>query len=302
MRAWVSHHSRSLLDVVGRLARAPMTNMLNIAIIGVALALPTGLYIGLKSLQSFVATTPAEPQLTVFMRLDANGGQIEEIGSRLRKHTGVRSSRYVSREDALSELKKNAALGDVLAGLEGNPLPAAFVIDARDASAPALEKLQAELAGWPKVEQVKLDSDWARRLEAIVRLGRTVVIMLASLLGFALVAVTFNTIRLQILTQREEIEVSKLVGATDSYVRLPFYYQGALLGLGGGILALVLVQGALLIFNTDLARLGPVFGVSPVLELLSAKDMTSMLFFSGLLGWLGSHLSVSRHLLTVEPQ
>ena len=302
MRAWVSHHSRSLLDVVGRLARAPMTNMLNIAIIGVALALPTGLYIGLKSLQSFVATTPAEPQLTVFMRLDANGGQIEEIGSRLRKHTGVRSSRYVSREDALSELKKNAALGDVLAGLEGNPLPAAFVIDARDASAPALEKLQAELAGWPKVEQVKLDSDWARRLEAIVRLGRTVVIMLASLLGFALVAVTFNTIRLQILTRREEIEVSRLIGATDSFIRRPFLYYGFVLGLAGGLIGCAMVTGGVVWLNRHLADLSQLYATELRLNHLPPVDLISIVVFTSMLGWLGAWLSVTRHLSALKPR
>lgn len=302
MRAWISHHTRSLLDVLTRLARAPVTNILNIAIIGVALALPTGLYIGLKSLQSFVAATPAEPQLTVFMKLDASAPQIEEIGNRLRKHAGVRNTRYVSREDALAELKRNAALGDVLAGLEGNPLPAAFVVDARDATAPALEKLQSELSAWPKVEQVKLDSDWARRLEAIVRLGRAIVIMLASLLGFALVAVTFNTIRLQILTRREEIEVSRLIGATDAFIRRPFLYYGFVLGLAGGVVGCAMVAGGVVWLNRHLSDLSQLYATELRLNLVPLVDLVSIVAFTAALGWLGAWLSVTRHLSALKPR
>lgn len=302
MRAWMSHHARSLVDVVNRLARAPLTNLLNIAVIGVALALPTGLYISLKSLQSFVSTTPAEPQLTVFMKLDASAAHIEEINGRLRKHTGVRNARYVSREEALSELKKNAALGDVLAGLDGNPLPAAFVVDAREGTAPALEKLQSEFSGWPKVEQVKLDSDWARRLEAIVRLGRAAIIMLASLLGFALVAVTFNTIRLQILTRRDEIEVSRLIGATDAFIRRPFLYYGFVLGLAGGAVGCALVAGGIIWLNRHLATLSQLYALELRLDHVPVLDLISIVAFTAALGWLGAWLSATRHLSELKPR
>jgi cell division transport system permease protein len=302
MRAWLAHHARSLIDVIARLARAPMTNLLNIAIIGVALALPTGLYIGLQSLQSFVATTPAEPQLTIFMKLDATSAQIEETGNRLRRHGGVRGVRYVSREDALSELKRNAGLGDVLAGLEGNPLPAAFVVDARESGAQTLERMQTEFSAFPKVDLVKLDSEWARRLEAIVRLGRTVVIMLASLLGFALVAVTFNTIRLQILTRRDEIEVSRLIGATDSFIRRPFLYYGFVLGFAGGIAGCTMVAGGVIWLNRHLTELSQLYATELRLSHVPTPDMLSIVVFTALLGWLGAWLSVTRHLSTLKPR
>ena len=180
--------------------------------------------------------------------------------------------------------------------LEHNPLPDAFVVTARANRAQTLERLRDEAQNWPKVAHVQVDSDWARKLEAALRLGRTAVAILGALLAAALVAVTFNTIRLQILTRREEIEVSKLIGATNPFIRRPFLWFGTLQGLAGGLLAWIIVALAVYLLNRDIAALGALYSASFSLTGLSPRDAASLLATASLLGWLGAWLSATRHL------
>jgi len=188
---------------------------------------------------------------------------------------------------------------EVIASLGRNPLPDAFVITPREK---ALEPLAADLAKLPGVAHVQADSAWAQRLGALERLGRLGLALLAGLLGAGLVAVTFNTIRLQILTQREEIEVSKLIGATDGFIRRPFYYAGLLQGVAGGVFALVIVAVLLTALNVEVRTLADSYGSSFRFTFLSAPDALAVLALAGALGWLGAHLSVSRHLRQIEPR
>src|SRR6185503_2809995 len=180
--------------------------------------------------------------------------------------------------------------------LPQNPLPDAFVVLPRDRAPEVMEKLRDEQAAWPGVTHVQLDTAWARRLEAGLKLARLAVGLLATLFAFALVAVTFNTIRLQILTRREEIEVSKLIGATNPFIRRPFLWFGALQGLAGGVAAWIIVSLAVYLLNRDLAGLAALYSASFRLPGLSLEDAGSLLGFSALLGWLGAWLSVTRHL------
>jgi cell division transport system permease protein len=165
-----------------------------------------------------------------------------------------------------------------------------------------LERLRGEAATWTKVAHVQLDSEWARKLDAALRLGRTAVGILGVLMAAALVAVTFNTIRLQILTRHEEIEVSKLIGATNPFIRRPFLWFGALQGLAGGLAAWVIVELAVYLLNRDLAGLAALYSASFRLPGLSREDAGSLLGFSALLGWLGAWLSVTRHLWQIDPR
>ncbi len=300
--AWLRHHLQSLQQSLARFAGVPFATLANVLVVGVVLALPLGAYALLANLQSLTGALPTEPQISLFLSASLSRPEAASLETRLRSASGVRSVRFVPREAALASLKRVAGLADVIASLRDNPLPDAFVVTLATSDPATSARLASEFRALPGVADVQLDSAWVRRVTSLLKIGRTGVLMLAVLLGFALIAVTFNTIRLQILTQREEIEVSKLVGATDAYVRRPFYYQGVLLGAGGGAAALCLVQGAMMVFNGDLARLGPVFGILPTLRLLVLEDALAFLIFSGLLGWLGTFLSVSRHLLTLDPR
>ena len=219
-----------------------MASLLSVLVIAIALSLPVGLYLGLSQLQSFSRQLSSAPQLSIFLVLDANSGDAAAIEQTLRADAEVGAYRFIPRAQALSDLKRNAGIADVLDNLKQNPLPDAFVVTTRGNRPETLERLRDEAKAWPKVAHVQLDSEWARRLDAALRFGRTSVAVLGFLLAAALVAVTFNTIRLQILTRRDEIEVSKLIGATNPFIRRPFLWFGALQGLAGGILAWIIVR------------------------------------------------------------
>jgi cell division transport system permease protein len=173
---------------------------------------------------------------------------------------------------------------------------------AHGADATALDALAKDLRALPGAAHVQVDSAWARRLGALAGTARLAIALLAALLAFGLVAITFNTIRLQILTQRAEIEISKLIGATDAFIRRPFFYLGALQGLCGGVLALTILWASLAALNTGVAELAASYGSAFRLPFLAAGDALAVVLFSSGLGWFGAYLSVSRYLLEIEPK
>jgi cell division transport system permease protein len=293
---WLAQHGSAMRDAVRRLAAAPLATLLNTLVIGIALSLPAGLYLALGQLQALSRQLSSDPQVSLFFSLDASDADVAAVQQRLRTHPHVDRVRLIPRGEAFEELKRNAGLAEVLDSLPQNPRPDALVATVRDNRPDWLESLRAEANGWPKVEHVQLDSDWARRLHAALRVGRTLALLLAGLLACALVAVTFNTIRLQILTRREEIEVSGLIGATNPFIRRPFLYFGGLQGLAGGLVAWLAVAAGVWILNRDLSALTALYASSWRLQGLSPRDAAVLLAFSSTLGWVGAWLSVSRHL------
>ncbi len=301
MRNWLRQHRRSLAATLARLTRTPLASLLNIGVVGVAIALPLAFYVILINLQALAQDRAPTPQISIFLAFDAQPSDVREIETRLKKHPAVAKIRFLPRDQALAELKAKSGLADVIASLGRNPLPDGFVIDARETASGTLERLRDEFKTWPSVEHVQLDAAWAQRLDATLRLGRLIVLALAALLAFALVAVTFNTIRLQILTQRAEIEVAKLIGATNPFIRRPFLYFGAVLGLGGGITAWLIVWAGVWLLNERLADLARLYGTSLTLHHLSLPDAVSLCLFAAALGWLGAWLSASRNLAEFDP-
>ena len=302
MKAWLWHHLDALRVTLARLARTPIATLLNVGVIGIALALPAGLYVAFANLQGLARDLASDPQLSVFVALDATRAEAKQLDARLRKHPAVRETRFVPREQALKELKASTGLGAVVDGLPQNPLPDAIVVLPREAGARALERLRDEVRAWPRVSHVQLDTAWAQRLEAGLKVAQVAIALLAALFAFALVAVTFNTIRLQILTRREEIEVSKLIGATDPFIRRPFLYFGTLQGMIGGLAAWLILAAGLALLNGALGELGQLYETRLEIRHLSLPDTLSLLAFSGVLGWLGAWLSVNQHLARIGPQ
>lgn len=301
MSTWLRQHWQTLVLTLRRLARNPLATLLNVTVIGVALALPLGGYMLLKNLGSVARQLTGNPQISLFLARDANKADIAGLEASLRQMPGVRGLRFISREQALEGLKQSENLSDVIATLQTNPLPDAFVLEA-GGSAAELEQLEPQLKALPKVAHVQLDSAWAKRLETLLALGRTAVLILASLLACGLVAVTFNTIRLQILTQKDEIEVSKLIGATDSFIRRPFFHLGFVQGALGGLAALAIVYLCMLILNRSILELAQLYGSDFKLYFFGFADCLALLAFAALLGWLGAYMSVSRHLSGIEPR
>jgi cell division transport system permease protein len=288
MRAWLRQHRQALARAATRLG------LLNTLVIGVALALPAGGYALLESLRTLTGRLSLEPQISLF--LDAKRSDVDALAARIKRDPRVLGLRFVPREEALREIGGVQGVTELVEALGRNPLPDGFVVSTANET---VEPLAAELAKLPGVAHVQADALWARRLASLARLGRAALWLLTGLLGAALVAVTFNTIRLQILTQREEIEVSKLLGATDAFVRRPFYYAGLLQGLAGGAIALALVYVSLALLNGQVAPLAATYGSDFRLAFLSGGDALAVLALAGVLGWLGSHLSIGRHLLDI---
>ncbi len=301
MKAWLRQHRQAIAAAVGKLAAQKSVSLLNALVIGIALSLPAGGYALLSSLRAVAQGIALEPQLSVFLRPEARRPEAEALGARLKADARLRELRFIPREQALKDLQETEALAEIVAALNRNPLPDAFVVRPRSAAPEDLEALARDLRALPEVAHVQVDSAWARRLGAIAGTARLAIALLATLLAFGLVAITFNTIRLQILTQRAEIEISKLIGATDAFIRRPFFYLGALQGLAGGAVALAILWGSLAALNSGVAELAASYGSSFRLAFLQPADALAVALFSGALGWMGAYLSVSRYLREIEP-
>jgi len=291
--SWLRQHREALARAVGKLLAQRSASLLNALVIGVALSLPAGGYALLANLQQVAQRFTLEPQLSVFLKPEAKRAELE---GRLRADARVAQLRFVSRDEALKELRQSEGLAEVVAALERNPLPDAFVLRARGGTAAALEALAADVRAMSGIAQVQVDSAWAQRLGALARIGRLALVALAVLLATGLVAVTFNTIRLQILTQRDEIEVSQLLGATDAFIRRPFFYLGLLQGLAGGGLGLAILWAGLATLNQGVRDLAQAYGSSFQLAYLPGPEALMVLALSAFLGWAGALLSVSKYL------
>jgi cell division transport system permease protein len=301
MRSWLRHHRQALAGALAKLAAQKPAALLNTLVIGIALALPAGGYALLGSVRALAQHSVLDGQVSVFLRVEATRQDAEVLGARLKRDARVREARYVPREQALKELQAIEGLGEVVAALNRNPLPDAFVVRLRASDPAAAEALAQELRADRTVAHVQADSAWLRRLRALADTARLAVALLATLLAFGMVAVTFNTIRLQILTQRDEIEISRLLGATDGFIRRPFFYLGALQGVAGGLVGLAILWGSLALLNRGIVPLAESYGSAFRLPFLAPGDALAVLLFSGLLGWFGAFISVSRYLLEIEP-
>jgi cell division transport system permease protein len=295
------HHWLVIKVTLQRLTQTPLGSFLNIIVIAIALSLPIGGYVLLKNAQSLAQQLAGTPQISIFLASSTPPDEISRLSNRLKEHPAIEHIEFVPRELALKQLQVSTGLSDVIAGLAQNPLPDAFIIYPAPLTTQQLELLRDDLKSWSRIEHVQLDSAWAHKLEALIRFGHLAVFILAGLLSLALVAVTFNTIRLQILTQREEIEVAKLIGATNGFIRRPFLYFGLILGLCGGATAWLIIAISLLLLNISLAPLNQLYASEFSLQHLSMSDSLTLLAFSAYLGWLGAWLSVSQHLWRIEP-
>jgi cell division transport system permease protein len=295
MNSYFAQHLAALRDAVRRLLAAPLNTVLSLLVIGIALALPSAGWLTIENLGEITGSASGVQQISIFMAVDASKKEVGEIEARLR---AVRPGnwRLVSRDDALKHLQASEGMAEIIASLPRNPLPDAFVVEPTDTQPPAMERLAKTFSGWPKVAHVQLDSAWVKRFDAFLRIGRLIIALLAGLLGGALVAVTFNTIRLQILAQAAEIEVAKLIGATDAFVCRPFHYFGALQGALGGLFAALLVALGGRLLASPVGELVALYGGSFALHGLSPANVGALVAVGATLGWLGAQLSAVIHL------
>lgn len=296
MRAWLAQHRDAARLAWRRFATAPLNSLLSLLAIGVVLALPATGQMLLAAAGQLGGGVAPQPQISVFLAADAERSAATEVESRLKRFGGVKHAQFIPREETLARLKSNPGMRDVIDALPGNPFPDAFVVTTDDDRAEAMERLAAEFRRWPKVEHVQLDSAWVRRLDALLKLGRTLLLLLGGLIGAGLVAISFSLIRMQVLAHRAEIEVSRLLGATDAFVRRPFLYFGTLLGLGGGMVAWSIAAMAAFGLRTPLADVGRLYDFALIVEPLALRDAVILVVFAAALGWLGAATSLRQQL------
>jgi cell division transport system permease protein len=299
MIGWLRHQKHALTSSLRRLISQPVANLLTALAMGVAISLPSGLYLMLGNLDRLAGNLPAQPEISVFLDAEVTAVQEQAIAARL-KQTDIADARFSSKEEALAALSMEQDLAGITAGLTENPLPDAWIVRPRSTSRVDLARLSAELAKLPGVAETHLDSQWAERLQAALAFGRTSVWLLASLFAIALVAISGNAIRSQVLSRRDEILVSRLIGATDRHIRRPFLYLGAMQGLLGGLAAGGVLALAGWMLHPAVAHLASLYGSTFNLQPPAAFEIAAVLGLTTLFGWLGAWISVARALHQVE--
>ena len=292
MNAWLSQHGAALASAFRRLWSAPLNTLLSLLVMGIVLTLPAFGYVLLDNLRDLGRNVSGVQQISLFMSLDASRKEVAEIESQL-KQAATGTWRFVPKEEALKHMQASEGMAEIVASLPRNPLPDAFIVEPTNTEPAALEILRKEIAGWPNVAHVQLDAAWVKRFDAFLRIARLALWMLAGIFAAGLIAVTFNTIRLQVMAQAAEIEVARMIGATDTFIRRPFYYFGALQGVLGGLLAAALVVGALRLLAGPVGELAALYGTSFALRLPVPAEVAALAGIGAVLGWLGAQLSVS---------
>ncbi len=303
LRIYCLRHLQVFFYSLGVLSRSPFATLMTAAVIGIALALPTGLHVVLKNAQQLSGGWDGAAQISLFLKRSVGDEEAERLAAQIRKLPQVAGVNYISRHEALQEFQRLSGFGDALQALKDNPLPSVLVIrPTAAASTPtATEALLQRLGQYPPVDLAQLDMQWVKRLYVIMELVRRGVVVLAILLALAVLLVVGNTIRLAIQNRRAEIVVMKLIGGTDGFIRRPFLYTGYWYGLFGGLIAWLLVYLSLSILGEPVERLAGLYQSRFELAGLDLASTVMLLAASILLGLAGSWLAVGRHLRDIEP-
>lgn len=301
---WVTRHLQSMLAALGSLLRRPLSTLLTTLVIAVALALPAGLWLVVQNARAATGDLATAVQVTAYMKVGTPIARADELARQLRERPEVASVRVIPAEQALEEFREYSGFGTALDALTDNPLPHALVVQPRveQRDGGTIERLRASLAGTPDVDTVQADAEWARRLAALLDVLRTLFLAAAALLAVGVLAVIGNTIRLEIGARREEIEVTKLVGGSDAFVRRPFLYAGLFQGLFGGLLSLGLVALVIASVEAPIARLTALYGGRFRLGGLSLEEAGIVLLVGASLGLIGAWIGAARHLSRIEPR
>jgi cell division transport system permease protein len=301
LRAWLTRHAQVALNSLGRLYRAPSGSLMTAAVLGIALALPSGLYLLTANLQRLSTQWDGNANISLFLRKSVADAQVRVLADSLAGWPQVASVQLITPEQALAEFRELSEFGAVLDTLEENPLPAVIAIEPAHSDAQTAASLLSRLRRLPEVEIAQLDLQWVKRFQAIVDIVRRSILVLGTLLGVAVVLIIGNTIRLEIQNRHAEIEITKLIGATDAFIRRPFLYSGVWYGLAGALVAVVLVEVAFLQLRAPVRQLAGLYQSGFSLDTLSLTDVVALLAIGALLGLSGAALAVGRHLAAIEP-
>lgn len=293
--AWLLLHRDCATDALHRLRQQPVSSAMTLAVIAIALLLPALLYVTGKNLSQFDSSLAQANRVTVYLQADIEEGRIDQLQQQMLAHDLVSSTRYISPQQAAADFAEWSGLGDVVASLADNPLPASIVIQTSDTRYQSAQQLQALFDSAPGVDFVQMDQLWLQRLDSFLSLTRRAVIVLIGVLSLAVLFITGNSIRSIIASREAEIRVMNLIGATNGFIARPFLYTGLWYGLLGGALAWLLLALLMLVLRGPATELLAFYGNQYQLQGLGANASAVLLLGSAVLGWLGARLSVSRH-------
>jgi cell division transport system permease protein len=301
--AWFMRHLQTSIGSLGRLAQHKLATTLTILVIGIALALPACLHLLVTNAQIATGNWNRAVDLTVFLKRPTSAEEARRTAERIRKRRDVDEAQLLLADEALKEFRRDSGFGDAIDALNENPLPHTIIVrPARNYTNTAnLQSLAADVRALPSVEVVQLDTAWVNRLNAILEAFQRGLILAAVVLGLGVMVIVGNTIRLDIQNRRDEIEVTKLVGGSDAFVRRPFLYNGVWYGLGGALTAWVITLVALAVLREPIGKLAGLYGSSFELGALGPEASGILLAGGIALGWLGSYIAATRHLRKIEP-
>jgi cell division transport system permease protein len=303
VRSYFVRHLQVSLNSLGRLYRSPLASLMTAAVLGIALALPSGLYLLTGNLQRLGTQWDGNANLSLFLDKAVSQQQARILRKKLATWPEIDSLRLITPDQALAEFRELSGFGDALDALDENPLPTVLAIkpagDHTDAESAAV--LLQKLRALPQVELAQLDLQWVKRFNAIVDIVRRSIWVMAALLGLAVLLIVGNTIRLEIQNRRDEIEITKLIGATNGFIRRPFLYSGFWYGLSGALLAGVLVELAFLQLHGPVRQLAGLYQSAFSLQTLHSLEVLGLLLAGMVLGLLGAWSAVGRHLAAIEP-
>jgi cell division transport system permease protein len=297
-------HTQAFLGSLGRMMRSPLSTLLTLLVIALALALPASLRLFVSNAQAATGNFGNAIDLSVYFRTDVPLAKAQQLATAARARADVAEVRLIPADRGLEDFRNYSGFGDALAALKENPLPHVLHVRPRDtASTPAaLEALRGYFSAWPEVELVQVDAQWVQRFNAILEVLRELLLIAAALLGVGVLAVIGNTIRLEIAGRRAEIEVIKLVGGSNAFVRRPFLYTGLIYGLGGALLAWGIVALAVGWVGESVDKLARLYGSHFQLQGPAPAEIGALLGAGAVLGWLGAWISAARHLRSIEPR
>lgn len=303
LHVYVLRHLQVFFYSLGQLSRQPFATLMTVAVIGIALALPTGLHVILKNAQQLSGGWDGVAQISLFLKRSTTDKQARHLADQIRSLSDITTVSYISRDEALAEFRRLSGFGNALEALKDNPLPAVLVVRPawQDNDPTAADRLLGRLQQFPAVDIAQLDMQWVKRLFVIMDIVRRGVLVLAALLALAVLLVVGNTIRLAIQNRRDEIVVMKLIGGTDAFIRRPFLYTGFWYGLLGGAIAWLLVNLSLSVLGGPIEQLAGLYQHRFAVTGLDLSATLLLLLFSILLGLTGSWLAVGRHLRDIEP-
>ena len=296
-------HVQQGMSSIGELWRNPISSIMTMAVLGVSLSLPAALQVLVKNAENITQSWNSAAEISLFINEGRSEQSIQSLITRIKSFREVASVDYISREQALEEFQRLSGFGEALSYLDENPLPAVVSVtpSVKYSSPTGARELLRKLEREPEVSFGRLDIEWLERLQALVRLLEKTVLAIAALLVLAVVLVIGNTIRLAIMNRRTEIEIMKLVGATEAFIQRPFLYTGIWYGVIGGLLAWLIINILVWYLDGALADLMGLYGSQLSLASLTFAELGQLVLLASFLGWLGSYLSVRQHLRKIEP-